>query len=69
MSEQAKEHPKDICECGDFRRQHDERGVCQICSWNQSPKIGACLEFRLADKATAKVLRGLVRGSRQVQPS
>jgi hypothetical protein len=46
------ESKTDICHCGDYRRSHNEKGVCQVCAWAnpQNP----CTSFRInmfADKA------------------
>lgn len=41
---------KDECECGDYRRQHNAQGICQICSWSGPTR---CTEFRLAHKKSS----------------
>ncbi len=38
--------PMDVCECGDYRRQHDKRG-CVICRWH----LRQCDRFRLFQRA------------------
>lgn len=43
------DHPRDICECGDYRHQHDAAGRC---CFNKPGGIGHgsapdCVEFRL----------------------
>lgn len=45
--------PKDVCKCGDYRDQHDDRGRCKF----NRPGIGHgecpdCLKFRFLRKAT-----------------
>ena len=39
----------DICECGDYRHQHD--GVCLVCGLDDTMNGRACLMFRLHLKA------------------
>ena len=43
----TKDHPKDVCECGDYRRQHDDTGRCVICAFGKQI-FDRCLKFVLA---------------------
>jgi len=48
----VKEHPEDICECGDYRKQHPDGGACVFnsseCGGHGAPvSSGDCLSFRL----------------------
>ncbi len=52
--------PLDGCRCGDYRRDHDERG-CRVCRssnapWDKPP-FGPCTEFRPVGQA-AKLQQG-----------
>jgi hypothetical protein len=47
------EHPEDVCECGDYRRQHDDHG-CILCRNFPAP-TGRCLRFRLFRPAAAGI--------------
>jgi hypothetical protein len=42
--------PFDVCYCGDYRHQHDERG-CKVCRAMPSLASPRCLTFRLAKEA------------------
>jgi hypothetical protein len=37
--------PTDICECGDYRSQHDKNGKCRLCGDSTAPGDG-CVRFR-----------------------
>lgn len=64
-------HPKDVCDCGDFRDQHDfeqlpkpHYGSCRICrpgGASHDRNIGGCMKFRLS-KAHFDEERETVRG-------
>jgi hypothetical protein len=41
-------HPEDECECGDYRRSHDDTG-CRVCKNSCAPYDG-CTKFKLARK-------------------
>lgn len=50
------EHPKDICECGDYRQSHAlGRGSCAVCRWEYQPLGYPCQRFRLAKRAPLTV--------------
>lgn len=45
------EHPKDICECGDYRYQHKANiGACNLNGLGHGLPfgLGKCMQFRLA---------------------
>jgi len=44
----------DICECGDYRSQHD-LNYCRACGGSKSPYDG-CTKFRLAHRANQEEL-------------
>lgn len=46
--------PTDVCECGDYRSQHDKNGKCRLCGDSRAPGDG-CIKFRF-HAATPKVL-------------
>lgn len=45
-----REHAEDVCECGDYRRQHPNGGACDLNGLGHGVPMpeGDCLEFRLA---------------------
>jgi hypothetical protein len=45
-----KEHPEDICECGDYRKQHPDNGPCNLNSLGHGIPFpeGRCESFRMA---------------------
>ena len=49
------DHPEDICQCGDYRKQHEDEGygACKICRWNGPIR---CEKFRLSQKYKGKRL-------------
>ena len=47
--EETQVSPKDVCHCGDYRHQHDERG-CKVCRSGQAP-WDRCNGFRLHERA------------------
>ncbi len=67
-----KEHPEDICECGDYRRQHLDNGACSLNGLGHGTTPGdgwtrendKCLRFRFDAYATesAAVDAGEARG-------
>ena len=44
------EHPKDVCECGDYREQHHNNGACKLNGLGHGLpfSLGKCLQFRLS---------------------
>lgn len=42
--------PKDVCACGDYRDQHDERGACKLNGVGHFGS-GPCTKFRLFRRA------------------
>ena len=51
------DNSRDICECGDYRRQHVKgKGYCLICEWHVPPIISRCMEFKLDSVATRQAL-------------
>lgn len=55
MGKLTEAHPKDVCECGDYRHQHDERGVCKF---NKPGNVGHggganCDKFILSERHDA----------------
>jgi hypothetical protein len=44
------EHPEDICECGDYRKNHPDNGPCSLNGLGHHAPMpqGNCTEFRLA---------------------
>jgi hypothetical protein len=46
----VKQHPEDICHCGDYRRQHSVGGACSLNGLGHGMPFneGKCFEFRLA---------------------
>lgn len=36
---------KAVCECGDFKEQHNDSGECQLCKWNPSNPLEPCKQF------------------------
>lgn len=50
-------HPKDVCECGDYRDQHDARGHCQFNKPGNIGHSGApdCYRFRLSRRANQPI--------------
>jgi len=48
------EHPEDICECGDYRREHPDNGACNLNGLGHgipSEWYAGCFNFRLSLKA------------------
>ena len=48
------EHPEDICECGDYRRDHLDNGACNLNGLGHCiPRewYPGCFKFRLSIKA------------------
>lgn len=46
----------DICECGDYRHDHENHtGGCEICSWHPGNEFAPCDRFRLARSAPTGV--------------
>lgn len=45
-----KEHPEDICHCGDYRKEHPDNGACALNGLGHAiPRPeGDCLRFRWA---------------------
>jgi hypothetical protein len=46
-----KEHPEDICECGDYRREHPDNGACSLNGLGHGiPRewYQGCFKFRLS---------------------
>jgi hypothetical protein len=50
MSFEQQEHPEDICECGDYRKQHPDGGACALNGLGHAAPMpkGDCMSFRLA---------------------
>jgi len=46
----VKEHPEDICHCGDYRKEHPEGGACNLNGLGHGAPMpqGKCEKFRLA---------------------
>jgi len=45
-----KEHSEDICECGDYRKQHPDGGACALNGLGHGMPFneGACFKFRFS---------------------
>lgn len=45
-----KEHPEDVCHCGDYRKNHPDGGACALNGLGHGISLerGDCLQFRLA---------------------
>jgi hypothetical protein len=43
-------HGSDVCECGDYRSEHNENGRCRVCCSSSAPYDG-CVKFRFSRSA------------------
>lgn len=50
MTRKGQPRGSDVCECGDYRSDHDGNG-CRVCHGNSAPWTG-CHEFRFSRRAT-----------------
>ena len=69
MNSVSTEHGSDICECGDYRSQHDKGGPCRVCRVSSHP-WDDCIKFRFANKADAEEAEqwATFYGSTEAQP-
>ena len=45
------EHPEDICNCGDYRRDHPDNGACKLNGLGHNIPDYKCERFRLSLRA------------------
>lgn len=51
--------PKDVCECGDYRDQHEaDEGACKLNGLGHGFPGGRCDAFRLSDVTPSETVEG-----------